>query len=149
MGFGMAPATVPTAGRPRLANSVAKSKSNNMSADADGIFPEDARERELQELEKQDVSGKLTPAERHEKLLPLKLEASLLKLAAAGGGQKVEVRVTLRDLSDATVRKLEDLGFKVLAKATSVKLVIGTIGADKLEALALLDVVRQVEPGES
>ena len=43
----------------------------------------------------------------------------------------------------------EALGFKLLAKATSVKLVVGTIPADKLEELALLKVVRSVDPGET
>ena len=43
--------------------------------------------RLLKELERKDDKGKLTPAERSEKLLPLKLEESLVKLAAAGGDQ--------------------------------------------------------------
>jgi len=117
-------------------------------ADGDGM-PAAAGERLLRELERKDDKGELTPAERSEKLLPLKLEESLVKLAEAGGGQAVEVRVTLRDFSDETIVKLEALGFKVLAKATSVKLVIGTITADKLKELALLEVVRHVAPAES
>ena len=60
----------------------------------------------------------------------------------------LEVRVTLRDLSDDVIAKLEALGFKLLAKATTVKLVIGTIPADKLEELALLKAVRSVDPGK-
>ena len=48
-----------------------------------------------------------------------------------------------------SVRKLEALGFKVLAKATSVKLVIGTITAGRLKELALLEVVRHVAPSGS
>ena len=146
--FGMVPSSSakPMAGMPAPAMTADKSRG---SRDADGARAEDPSERELQELEKKEDSGKLTPAERREKLLPLKLEASLLKLAAAGGEQKIEVRVALRDLSDDTLHKLEVLGFKVLAKATSVKWVIGTISANKLEQLALLDVVRHVEPGES
>jgi len=38
------------------------------------------------------------------------------------------------------------LGFKELAQAKSVKLVIGTIDVTKLEALAELDVVHRVDP---
>jgi Ca-activated chloride channel family protein len=119
------------------------------SADDFALPAEEAGERLLAELELKDGEGKLTPAERGEKLLPLKLEESLVKLAKAGGGKPVEVRVTLRDFSDDAIAKLEALGFKVLAKATSVKLVIGTIAADKLEELALLEVVRHVAPADS
>ena len=93
-------------------------------------------------------NGKLTPAEKRDKLLALKLGEGLRKLAASGDTKPVEVRVTLRDLSDDAIAKLEALGFKLLAKATSVKLVVGTIPADKLEELALLKVVRSVDPGE-
>ncbi len=118
------------------------------SADGDGRPAEETGERLLKELERKDDKGELTPAERSGKLLPLKLEESLVKLAEAGGGQAVEVRVTLRDFSDETIAKLEALGFKVLAKATSVKLVIGTITAGKLKELALLEVVRHVAPAE-
>ena len=86
---------------------------------------------------------------KRDQLLPLKLEESLKKLAASGSTEKVEVRVILRDFSDEAIAKLEALGFKVLAKATSVKMVVGKVGADKLEELALLQVVRRVEPSES
>jgi hypothetical protein len=101
----------------------------------------------LEELEKMPTEGNLTPADKRDKLLALKLDESLRKLAATGGNAPVEVRVTLRDFSDDAIAKLEALGFKLLAKATSVKLVIGTIPADKLEELALLEVVRRVDPG--
>jgi hypothetical protein len=104
---------------------------------------------QLRDLERKMSDGKLTPAEKREKLLPLKLEKSLLSLAAAGGDKTVEVRVILSDFSDEALAKLTAIGFKVLAKATSVKLVIGTIAADKLEALALLEVVRHVAPADS
>ena len=100
----------------------------------------------LERLEKMPADGNLTPADKRDKLLALKLDESLRKLAATGGTQPVEVRVTVRDFSDDTIAKLEALGFKLLAKATSVKLVIGTIPADKLEELSLLEVVRRIDP---
>ena len=59
---------------------------------------------------------------------------------------RVEIRVQLTALSDEVLAKLKALGFKELAQAKSVKLVIGTIHVDKLEALAKLDVVRRVDP---
>ncbi len=108
----------------------------------------DAEEHSVRRLEQLERAGKLTDAEKRAKLLPLKLDEALVKLAAKGGSDPVEVRVVLRDVSDETIEKLEALGFKVLAKATAVKLVIGTVPADQLEALALLDVVRRVDPAD-
>jgi ribosomal protein L15 len=102
----------------------------------------------LERLDKMPDNGNLAPAEKRDKLLALKLDESLRKLAASGDTKPVEVRVTLRDFSDDVIAKLEALGFKLLAKATTVKLVIGTISADKLEELALLKVVRSVDPGK-
>jgi len=58
----------------------------------------------------------------------------------------VEVRVLLAELSDEVLAKLEKLGFKELARAKAVKMLIGTIHVEKLEALAKLDAVRGVEP---
>ncbi|HSP42392.1 MAG TPA: VWA domain-containing protein, partial [Luteolibacter sp.] len=101
----------------------------------------------LERLEKTPTGDELSPADKREKLLTLKLDESLRKLAAAGGSDPVEVRVILRDFSDDAIAKLEALGFKLLAKATSVKLVVGTIPADKLEELALMEVVRRVDQG--
>ncbi len=59
---------------------------------------------------------------------------------------RVEIRVRLTDLSDEVFEKLKELGFKELARAKSVNLVIGTIDVDQLEALSKLDVVRRVDP---
>ncbi|NQT14916.1 MAG: hypothetical protein HQ582_19330, partial [Planctomycetes bacterium] len=59
---------------------------------------------------------------------------------------RVEIRVRLGALSDDALAKLKALGFKELARAKSVKLVIGTIDVGKLEALVNLDVVRRVDP---
>lgn len=59
---------------------------------------------------------------------------------------RVEIRVRLSALSDDALAKLKALGFKELARAKSVKLVIGTIDVGKLEALVKLDVVRRVDP---
>ena len=59
---------------------------------------------------------------------------------------RVEVCVLLANLSDEVLAKLEKLGFKELARAKAVKMLIGTIHVDKLEALAELDAVRRVDP---
>jgi hypothetical protein len=59
---------------------------------------------------------------------------------------KVEVRVQVTSLSDEVIKKLTKLGFTELARAKSVKLLIGTIDVTKLEALAKLAEVRRIEP---
>jgi Ca-activated chloride channel family protein len=61
-------------------------------------------------------------------------------------GGRVEVRVLLAELSDKVLAKLKALGFKELARAKAVNMLIGTIPVDKLEALAKLDAVRRVDP---
>ena len=59
---------------------------------------------------------------------------------------RIEVRVQLASLGDEVVAKLKKLGFKVLAQAKSVKLVIGTIDVKQLEKLAELPEVRRIDP---
>jgi Ca-activated chloride channel family protein len=120
--------------------------SSSYAGDSDETRSEMKEEAVLEQLEKTPAEGNSTPADKRAKLLGLKLDESLRKLAATGGTQPVEVRVTLRDFSDDAIAKLEALGFKLLAKATSVKLIIGTIPADKLEELSLLEVVRRIDP---
>lgn len=59
---------------------------------------------------------------------------------------KVEVRVQVTSLTDEVIKKLTELGFTELARAKSVKLLIGTIDVTKLEELAKLAEVRRIEP---
>ncbi len=59
---------------------------------------------------------------------------------------RLEISVQLASLDDAVLKKLETLGFKELARTRTVKLLIGTIGVEKLEALAQLDEVLRIEP---
>lgn len=59
---------------------------------------------------------------------------------------RVEVRIQLTSLSDDVLKKLKKLGFKELGRAKSVKLLIGTIHVEQLEALAKLAEVRRVMP---
>ena len=59
---------------------------------------------------------------------------------------RIEVRVQLTTLGDEVLAKLKKLGFKVLAQAKSVKLVIGTIDVKQLEKLAELPEVRRIDP---
>jgi hypothetical protein len=59
---------------------------------------------------------------------------------------KVEVRVQVTSLTDEVIKKLTELGFTELARAKSVKLLIGTIDVTKLEELAKFAEVRRIEP---
>ena len=61
---------------------------------------------------------------------------------------KVEVRVQVTSLTDEVIKKLAELGFTELARAKSVKLLIGTIDVTQLEALAKLAEVRRIEPAQ-
>jgi hypothetical protein len=58
---------------------------------------------------------------------------------------EVKVAVWLSDDSEASMKKLKDLGFTVLARAKAARMLIGRIDVAKLEDLALLDFVRRVE----
>ena len=59
---------------------------------------------------------------------------------------RVEIRVQLAALSDEVLARLKELSFKELARAKSVKLLIGTIDVKQLEALAKLPEVRRIDP---
>ena len=113
-------------------------------------------------LEKLDKDGKSEGDKKPlvEQLVKLKLAAELQGLAEKVAKQgadgnltigklrvkagRVEIRIQLIALSDEVIKKLKALGFKELARAKSVKLVIGTIDVKQLEALARLPEVRHV-----
>ncbi|MHC4088765.1 MAG: VIT and vWA domain-containing protein [Planctomycetota bacterium] len=87
-----------------------------------------------------DQDPNLTPEQKRERMLEIKLDKSL-----QGATGKVEVSVYLVDLSEETLAKLKSLGLEILVQTKTVNMVIGVIEAEKLEELALLDVVRRVE----
>jgi len=113
-------------------------------------------------LEKLDKDGKPEGQKKPliEQLVKLKLAAELQTLAAKVAKEgtdgnltigklqvksgRVEIRIQLAALSDEVLAKLKALGFKELARAKSVKLVIGTIDVKQLEALTRLSEVRHV-----
>jgi Ca-activated chloride channel family protein len=59
---------------------------------------------------------------------------------------KVTVQVWLSDNSDAALAKLKRAGLEIIFQSSTAKMVIGKIQYQKLEELALLDIVRLVEP---
>ena len=58
-----------------------------------------------------------------------------------------EHRITT-PLTDETVAKLKAAGLEILLQPRAGKLVIGRIKVEQLESLALLDVVKFVEPAQ-
>jgi Ca-activated chloride channel family protein len=59
---------------------------------------------------------------------------------------KAEIQVWLTSKSDATMAKLKQLGFEVIAEPKAAKLVIGRIALDKLTAITELSEVRYIAP---
>lgn len=114
------------------------------ATDADGV----ADRARLDQLERKLKAGELDDPAQRQQLLSMKLDQSLIQRAQSGKTDRVTVQVTLRQLDDEAIAKLKKLGFTELGRTLSVKMLIGTIGADKLEALAMLDVVRHVAPVE-
>jgi Ca-activated chloride channel family protein len=118
----------------------------------------------VKQLEAMDQQGKSDDQKKPvvEQLLKIKLADELQGLAekvakqGTGGNLtvgkiqvkagRVEIRVQVSALSDEVLAKLKTLGFKELARAKSVNLLIGTIDVKQLEALAKLAEVRQIDP---
>jgi Ca-activated chloride channel family protein len=116
------------------------------------------------QLEAMDKEGKPDDQKKPvvEQLLKLKLADELQGLAEKVAKQgrdgdltigkiqvkagRVEIRVQLAALSDEVLAKLKKLGFKELARAKSVNLLVGTIDVKQLEALAKLADVRRIAP---
>lgn len=104
--------------------------------------------------------GKTNPVDKRKALLASKLDKLLLGLAekVTGDGAKlnipglvmdngkVTVQIWLSDSSDAALKKLEKAGVQVLFQSTTARMVIGKIAVGKLEDLALLEIVRLIEP---
>jgi hypothetical protein len=65
-----------------------------------------------------------------------------------GGGERVRVTVLLGDLEEETIRTRGQAGFQREATADIGSFVIGRVAPDRLEAVAMLPVVRRVEPLE-
>ena len=75
---------------------------------------------------------------------PQKLSPELR--AKVGTTDKVGVRLYLRDVSAATLRKLMEAGLQIIAQPGGAKLIIGEIIGTKLMALAAIDEVQLIAP---
>ncbi|MHC4179265.1 MAG: hypothetical protein ACYSWU_17265 [Planctomycetota bacterium] len=169
-GRGIALATIPARAGAAPGKSARMYSMSRLAADR----PSDQRAGEFfQEMQAQSLEKRLDELEKEgksdaekkpvvEQLLKLKLAAELQGLAEKVAKQgtdgnltvgkikvkagRVEIRVQVTALSDEVVAKLKKLGFKELARAKSVKLLIGTIDVKQLEALAKLPEVRRIDP---
>jgi hypothetical protein len=121
-------------------------------------YPPQARRFEAADTEEDAASA--TPAEPANKLagslrdLADKVEKEGKDGSLSVDGLKVvnyklDVMIFLRDLSDETVKALEDLGFVKAGESKTVKMLVGTIDVRKLEELAKLDAVVAVKPVKS
>jgi hypothetical protein len=104
--------------------------------------------------------GLRSPAEKKRAQLQARLHPSLLAVvdrlkdmrapaadeAKFVRGGKAEIQIWLTDKSVENLAKLKELGFEVVLDPKSVRLVIGRLSIEKLEALAELSFVRYVSP---
>ncbi|MCZ6806521.1 MAG: VWA domain-containing protein, partial [Deltaproteobacteria bacterium] len=111
-------------------------------------------------LDKLDDDVSLSIQEKNERKISLKLAPPLRGLKQRLQGRRdfaedrvrvragrVEIVVYLTSNTDEALKRLKALGFQLLANGAAEKsLIFGTVSVDKLEALALLDVVEFVEP---
>jgi Ca-activated chloride channel family protein len=136
-----APLPAPIAAPGRLREQSAATAGGDISS-ADGVIREGAEEaRKLLDAMKK-------PEERRDALRNAKLAPALRALAAKAdkAGESVEVQVWLNALPPDGLAKLKALGFELSATLTPNKLLLGTVAAGKLDALAELGFVRFVEP---
>ncbi len=121
-------------------------------AQVPAIIAAGRREEVADAVEAPKPARPLSPAEQREALLNARLAPELRALLKNPSGSpavkdgRVEVAVWLADTSEKTLAALKGLGFEVVLQARSVKMVVGRIPVAKMEALALLDGVRRVEP---
>jgi Ca-activated chloride channel homolog len=122
------------AGAPGLAGDFLSARKMTFARGAIGGVP---RQAELPEAMAKDP---LPPAL---KLSPALAGPNAVKLAKNG---KLEVQVFLTSDTGAAIDQLKKLGFELIGRLKSGKLVIGRIGVEKLKALSELAVVTYVSP---
>jgi len=92
-----------------------------------------------------DALAQMKPKERRAALRDAKLTKALREKLAKGLKGKVEVQIWLGKLPGDAMKMLKDAGFVLAAELRPKKLLLGTIAAEKLDALLALDFVRVVE----
>lgn len=85
----------------------------------------------------------LKPADRQKLLREVKLDKSL---RGKTGAERVTVQIWLNALPKNGLARLKAAGLTVDATLTPNKLLLGTVRADKMDALLALDFVRRIEP---
>ncbi len=88
---------------------------------------------------------RMKPEERRATLREAKLTKELRDRLAKGFKGKLEIQVWLAELPADGLKRLKEAGFVLGAELRPKKLLLGTIAADKLDALIALDFVRAVE----
>jgi Ca-activated chloride channel family protein len=111
----------------------------------DGVFGEDPRELVAMPVAQLAITTGFTGPYRASLRSEARRESKLSPELAAATGM-VRIQVLLNTDSEATMAELKKLGFVVIAKPQTAKLVIGRISATKLKELAALAAVRYIAP---
>jgi len=140
---GAKPTSIPASTGPSLA------KSLDLSAKIERLSPEEPKSERLspEELQRREILSKLHPS------VAAVVERLLKKVAEPGPQEehfvlngKAAVQVWLDDTSKETIALLKKLGFEVLLKQKTTKIIIGWLPIEKLDALANMKPVRYVAP---
>lgn len=106
---------------------------------------EDSLRVGLSRAEERQRLAKLKPEERRSALRRAKLSDRLQAKLTRGLKGRIEVQVWLDELPADGLKQLKEAGFTLAAQLRPKKLLLGTLAADKLDALLALAFVRAVE----
>lgn len=99
--------------------------------------------RRAQESDRADLADRPAEPKRDARA---KLSPALHNVTA---GRTVEVQISLRDASEATLAKLRALGVTLLTQPNTARILVAKVAGEKLLALAALDEVRYVFPSQA
>ena len=129
----------PIPGPPSAGQPLPSVETSSLNTKGERLSPEDLKRRE--------ILSKLHPS------LAAIVERLMKKVAEPGPQEetfvvngKAAVQVWLNDTSKESIAPLKQLGFEILLKQKSTKLLIGWLPIEKLEALANLKAVRYIAP---
>lgn len=92
-----------------------------------------------------DTLGTLTPLQRRSVLRAAKLDSALQAKLAKGAKGRIEIQVWLSKLPADGLKKLKAAGFDLAAVLKPGRLLLGSIGVDRLDGLLALEFVRAAE----
>ncbi len=121
--------------RRRVRADKAETEDRHLGLDLSALPAEEARK----------TLERMKPDDRRAALRTLKLSKELRDRLDKGAKGKLEIQVWLAELPADGLKRLKEAGFVLATELRPKKLLLGTITADKLDALIALDFVRAVE----